>query len=461
MKAVQYLLTVLDADMWIQSYSADEDLERRMSLERTLKYLKAIVKNGGKFKTTYKKSIYDIKGLFRSYGDGIQGMPSAIRGLLCNGLMTDIDVVNCFPNILMNICEKNEIPCPNLKYYCENRQKLIDEKKVNSKTDVMICINTSEPFKTTSKYLMTLDAEIKVIQKMLIANDTYHIKDNMKAKIKNFNGTFMTNLLMYFEAKILECAYSFLIKNKYEVSAFMFDGLMVYGDFDCCEELGMFVCKELGMNHISFTTKSHSQQLKIPDDFKSDNESEIYKNLKAEYEKVYKLSFIKNIVQYAYKDDGVIGFYDKYSISQILNTVKVGKNKFFDLWLEDEERQTYSKVDIIPNDRECPENVFNLWTGFSVCRLADAESVDIEPILNHLKIQVNHNEKAYEFMLDWLANFFQFPSSQSPLVAISTENGGTGKSSLLQLLANMVGTDKFYECNNVRDKLFSSFNGHM
>ncbi len=90
--------------------------------------------------------------------------------------MTDVDIINCFPNILAHICEDNKIPFPNLQYYCDNRSKLINEGKVDSKIDVMICINTSNDFKTSSQFMMLLDAEIKTIQKILIKDDVYHIK---------------------------------------------------------------------------------------------------------------------------------------------------------------------------------------------------------------------------------------------------------------------------------------------
>ena len=110
-KAVHYLSSILNDDMWIACYNKDEDVDSCMSLARTQKFVKALLKSGCKFKANYKKSVYDKTGICRSYGDGLQGIPSAIRGLLCQGVMTDIDIVNCFPNILVNICETHDKPC--------------------------------------------------------------------------------------------------------------------------------------------------------------------------------------------------------------------------------------------------------------------------------------------------------------------------------------------------------------
>ena len=458
-KAVNYLLTVLDDDMWIHAYSQDEDVDKKMSLARTQKYLKAVAKSNGMFKATYKKSIYDKKGLCRSYGDGIQGVPSAIRGVLCDGLMTDVDIVNCFPNILSHICEKHNIPCPNLNYYCENRNKLIKEGKVNSKIDVMICINTSTEFKTSSQFMMLLDAEIKTIQKLLINEDIYKIKDNMNPKCKNFNGTYMTNLLMSFEAQILECVYSFLVSKKYQICAFMFDGLMVYGDFKECEELEQEVFKQLGMDNIKFTTKPHSQQIKVPDDFKFESADEMYKNMKLEQEQVFKLSFVKSNVSYSYLIDGKIMFYDKTQMSQILNTFTINDKKFFEMWLDDDERKTYEKVDIIPNDREVPENVLNLWTGFAIEKV-QGNIVPIDEILEHIKILCGRNDEYYKFFMKWLANFFQFPSHTSVMPFIQGVEG-CGKGVFIQLLRSLIGEDKFFTCEDMKNELMGQFNGHL
>ena len=163
---------------------------------------------------------------------------------------------------------------------------------------------------------------------------------------------------------------------------------------------------------------------------------------------------------YTYCIDGQCYFYNKEQIKQILNTVKIGDKKFIDLWLEDEERKTFHKVDIIPFDSPCPDDVLNLWNGYEVEKI-NGEIVDVEPILKHIRIQMGNDEACYEFMMDWLANMFQFPSSRSPLVSISTEQGGTGKGLLLGLIKNMIGYDKFYLCDDVKGKLFGDFNGHM
>ena len=44
---------------------------------------------------------------------------------LCDIKYTEIDIVNCFPNIMVKICKEDNIQCPNWEYYCENRDSIL------------------------------------------------------------------------------------------------------------------------------------------------------------------------------------------------------------------------------------------------------------------------------------------------------------------------------------------------
>jgi phage/plasmid-associated DNA primase len=70
---------------------------------------------------------------------------------------------------------------------------------------------------------------------------------------------------------------------------------------------------------------------------------------------------------------------------------------------------------------------------------------------------MNHHELSYEFFLDWLANLFQFPSSTSIFISLSSKEGA-GKSGLVDLLTAMVGGDKSKEITDMKNDLFGSFN---
>ena len=59
--------------------------------------------------------------------EGLQNVWRAFRGALCKGLMTDIDMKNCHPVILLWLCEKFGIDCPKLREYVTAREHHLTE----------------------------------------------------------------------------------------------------------------------------------------------------------------------------------------------------------------------------------------------------------------------------------------------------------------------------------------------
>jgi len=73
---------------------------------------------------------------------------------------------------------------------------------------------------------------------------------------------------------------------------------------------------------------------------------------------------------------------------------------------------------------------------------------------------VNHDESSYRFMLKWLANMFQYPSSTSIFISLASKEGA-GKSMFVDFIGSMVGKDKCSEITNMSDELFGTFNSQL
>ena len=124
------------------------ETDERFRFTPVKKALQKYNKGQGIQKVKYYKK--DEFGLLRDYGDGIKSLPTTFRGLICKD-MTDVDMVNCHPILLFNLCEKHDIPCQYLKYYRENRSECLE--KYTSKTIIMESMNSSWNIK---KYLLGL-----------------------------------------------------------------------------------------------------------------------------------------------------------------------------------------------------------------------------------------------------------------------------------------------------------------
>ena len=75
----------------------------------------------------YKYAIGKKSGRMFSIGHSLQSISRKIRGSLSKGLYVDIDMVNCHIVILSKFCKDNNIPCPYLESYINDREPKLKE----------------------------------------------------------------------------------------------------------------------------------------------------------------------------------------------------------------------------------------------------------------------------------------------------------------------------------------------
>ena len=60
-------------------------------------------------------------------GIGLSMLSKRIRHTLCKDVYEDIDIINCHPIILYQVCQYNNIDCPNLSIYITDRNTKLRE----------------------------------------------------------------------------------------------------------------------------------------------------------------------------------------------------------------------------------------------------------------------------------------------------------------------------------------------
>jgi hypothetical protein len=455
-RAVDWLLSKLSVE-FILTHKTKKDEE--INFTTIKRVLQRFSKNKGMNKAFYKKGKNDKHGLYRDYAEGIQSLPSCFRGIVCKG-MTDIDCVNCFPSILLNVCKLHNILCPYLEKYVNERDELIKNGNT-SKEQVLCMLNKKNKLKNyVSPFNEAFDVEIKQIQKTLMSNEMYKRQLEDTSHSKNAVGTFMYNIGATYETIILQHLIQFFKDKNIQIGVLMFDGLMVYGDISegICIEMGEYIKRVMGFD-LKYKIKPLKMgELVIPDDWTSTDHEQIYRDMKEKYENDYKLSFIRASTMYSYKIGNEIKFYSLSDIHRQFDNVIIGKNNFFDLWNKDEDKLTYDDIGVFPHDTVCPDGILNLWTGFFVEKYENPQIVDTSPIYTHLRHLFDEVE--VNFILLWISNMFQFPSSRSIMLCINGDQG-TGKTCFVEFLNNIIGGDKVISVTNPETELFGNFNGHL
>lgn len=130
-------------------------------------------------------------------------------------------------------------------------------------------------------------------------------------------------------------------------------------------------------------------------------------------------------------------------------------------WLRSPLRKSYAGVVFAPST-DVDARYFNLWNGWGVEPLADGEpAADIAEFIDFLYIQIaGRSDDKFDYLLNWIAHLFQRPC-ELPEVALVLRSGeGTGKNTLVDTLAAMVGQAHYVVLSSVA-QVTGQFSGHL
>jgi hypothetical protein len=180
-------------------------------------------------------------GRLQAKNASLQRVFNGFRGILCNGITYDLDMVNMHPCVLVNLCKKHKIRYDELESYVENRDSYLNELMVElnvtrsiAKSLFLKCINKED---LTPKYNKKTIKSKKFIdfdkQTTDIINSLYTIYENdfikyVKNETYNKKGKLVNLLLCKYENEYLNKAITFLNNKNIEICTLMYDGLMVY-----------------------------------------------------------------------------------------------------------------------------------------------------------------------------------------------------------------------------------------
>jgi hypothetical protein len=465
---------LLDTYTFEQFYSAWEGnkTDAKKEYEKIMRYLNKKVSSTNNYvKYNYAKN----RTSGRLIGDfTIQSIRREVRGFICDGITTDIDMDNAHPTILLTLCEKHDIQVPNLTLYVNDRKKCLNDIQekdgltyFKAKQKVLISTNLDKRISTKSDFLKNYDKEMKIIhKKFLDIEDFAYVKEF--AKKDNFEGSFINHILCIYENEILKSMRTFCDINSIKVHSLMFDGLMVYGDINeyTLKEMEKHINEYTSFEKIKLSIKEHECDFELPKDYVP-KERIIYEDIKKDFEKV-NCKVGAEFINEKYNDFNVFNR-ATFSIlhEEMTYTNENGEEKsFMDKWFLDKEKRKYDKYDTIPKDANCPQYVYNMWEKLPVELMPSLEHNEyyeksLDWFKNHIKVLVDFNETHYDFVVMWLAQMFQYPENKSiQLVFIGDE--GTGKGTFVKFLTTMMGgSHRCFNTEDPQEDIFGKFNDSM
>ena len=167
----------------------------------------------------------------------------------------EIDMVNCHPVILLNLCQKNELSCYVLKNYVENRDLILDSFGDNRKKvkDLFLTIlnggfeNSFSDDNRINNYLKLLEKEIIEIQKYLYLKDKRYFEKGF-----NYMGKNLSRIILDIENQILQIMINYFVLIRVNICTLEYDGLKIYSDSKSkhfsINDLEKIILEKIGIN---------------------------------------------------------------------------------------------------------------------------------------------------------------------------------------------------------------------
>jgi hypothetical protein len=282
---------------------------------------------------------------------------------------------NAHPVILRYICNIHDIPCPQLEYYINNRDRCLSEfdSRDIGKKAYLSSVNSDKysRHKNSPSTFKRFDDEMGHIQRQIVAIHEYQqivqtVPDSYE--LNNFNGSAINRVMCYYENLILQHAIHVINTKGLEIAILMFDGLMIYGDhysnIGLLNEIEEYVESKMPGLNMKWAFKGHDTTIDIPEDFvveKNDEYAEWKTAFESEWCKIKNISgFIRK-----YQNNGKTclimqtesGLLTAYKHECFYKTDDNGKQKrvsFINEWVLDPNMRCFDNMETIPPPLICP-----------------------------------------------------------------------------------------------------------
>ena len=188
--------------------------------------------NLGRKKVHYKQK-FKHKDRYYGVGSCLSYLKKQIKNSIMPKNIKDIDMVNCHPVILLNLCQKNKVKCNILKNYVENRNIILDSFSDDRKIvkELFLTILNGGFKRVYSKdievnnYLKLLENEIIKIQNYFYLKDKRYFE-----KGYNYMGKNLSRIILQEENEILQTMINYFVSKRVKIFTLEYDGLKIYTD---------------------------------------------------------------------------------------------------------------------------------------------------------------------------------------------------------------------------------------
>ena len=433
----------------------------------------------------YSKNLKTYGRLF-AQSASLQGLPREIRETIATDYI-DIDFKNAHPTILLKYCKINNIDCPKLEHYINNRDEVFKNiydafKYTRDETKYLILsfLNGGKREGLIDKFLIDFQNEIeKIHEKISIINKDIK-KEISRRKTYNINASICNVILCKKENECLLYAVQYLKSIGFNIDVLIFDGFLVRKDDnnilddEILKKTSLYIESKTGYKlELEIKPFKNILDLSKLKNIVSDNDfKETYYKDKAKFEENHiKISYPPMFITTFNNRPCILQSQEDFIKSNLeLKTFikvelngkeKIEKTSFIKTWINDEnlrkkESLTFKPPPIVEDNYE-----YNTWRDFEIKKiklLDDFNINDNEPIKRFIDYIDNllGNRTVYtNYLIALIANIIQNPGNRACVcIVLYSIVEGVGKSLLNDLINKLLGVEYCYDCTDIQNGLF-------
>ena len=148
--------------------------------------------------------------------------------------------------------------------------------------------------------------------------------------------------------------------------------------------------------------------------------------------------------------------YNEGDFRSIYRNKMCGDEDFVSKWFKDVNIRTYEKLVFELDDKNVPDDCFNIFKGWNY----DAVEGDISAVKEVLRLICNNDENMMMYVEKWVACILQQKEQKTSKCIVLQGEQGVGKDTYFDFVGSMFG-DYFYNTGNPEVDVFGTFNSHL
>lgn len=472
------------------------------------RFYKKAVLHDGQVPVLYRQ--IDDDGRRFSHDFSLTNMSRPVRHTVTKDCV-DIDIKNAHPIILLWLCQKHGIACNYIESYVHHRDPLLKElmegrqlSRDGAKKMLLKAINRDDgKFQQTEgdpEWLYDFHQQCKKIADALSKFYPQYLTQADKSKKRkdqsgwNMKGSALNRLLCHHENELLGIIERVVTEHNGVVCNLAYDGCMIKDTFspeelqDVFKDISSEVQKMYPGMVFQMDVKNMNEGFSVPDSYRTKKDRKLEQHREKERKRVdrqinleakqeeedeayleWKQTFellhckIMDPPSIVYKNSlGVYEFLSPIDLTHRYSHYGSEYCTFIKRWWFDPAMRVMSRVDYYSPSEVCPPDVFNLWKPYPM----EGKTVEMTTetmemaylVLHHICIVCGGESIVYEYVLDWIAQFLQFPQHKTTMPTFASGEGA-GKNTVGILMEKLMGGLVLVTCK--ADDIFGKFNSNL